>query len=114
MSHYGRICPIETPEGPNIGLIVSLTTYAKVNDYGFIETPYRVIRDGYMTDEFVHLDASRETGHVIAQANAAVDADRRLVDDYVTARVGDDVLMAAVKSPSWTFPRARWCPSPRR
>ena len=61
----------------------------------FIETPYRVIRDGYMTDEFVHLDASRETGHVIAQANAAVDADRRLVDDYVTARVGDDVLMAA-------------------
>ena len=95
VSHYGRICPIETPEGPNIGLIVSLTTYAKVNDYGFIETPYRVIRDGYMTDEFVHLDASRETGHVIAQANAAVDADRRLVDDYVTARVGDDVLMAA-------------------
>ena len=94
VSHYGRICPIETPEGPNIGLIVSLTTYAKVNDYGFIETPYRVIRDGYMTDEFVHLDASRETGHVIAQANAAVDADRRLVDDYVTARVGDDVLMA--------------------
>ena len=94
-SHYSRICPIETPEGPNIGLIVSLTTYAKVNDYGFIETPYRVIRDGYMTDEFVHLDASRETGHVIAQANAAVDADRRLVDDYVTARVGDDVLMAA-------------------
>lgn len=74
MSHYGRICPIETPEGPNIGLIVSLTTYAKVNDYGFIETPYRVIRDGYMTDEFVHLDASREMGHVIAQANAAVDA----------------------------------------
>ena len=95
VSHYGRICPIETPEGPNIGLIVSLTTYAKVNDYGFIETPYRVIRDGYMTDEFVHLDASREMGHVIAQANAAVDADRRLVDDYVTARVGDDVLMAA-------------------
>ena len=51
VSHYGRICPIETPEGPNIGLIVSLTTYAKVNDYGFIETPYRVIRDGYMTDK---------------------------------------------------------------
>ena len=87
--------PHRNAQRPNIGLIVSLTTYAKVNDYGFIETPYRVIRDGYMTDEFVHLDASRETGHVIAQANAAVDENRRLVDDYVTARVGDDVLMAA-------------------
>ncbi len=94
-SHYGRICPIETPEGPNIGLIVSLTTYAKVNDYGFIETPYRVVRDGYLTDEFVHLDASCETGHVIAQANAAVDENRRLKDEFITARARGDVLMVS-------------------
>lgn len=94
VSHYGRICPIETPEGPNIGLIVSLTTYARVNDYGFIETPYRVIKEGYVTDEIVHLDASCETGHVIAQANAAVDENGRLVDEFVTTRARDDVLMS--------------------
>ena len=76
-SHYGRMCPIETPEGPNIGLIGSLATYARINPYGFIETPYRVIRDGYMTDEFVHLDASREMGHVIAQANDLFDPETR-------------------------------------
>ena len=91
-SHYGRICPIETPEGPNIGLIVSLTTYAKVNDYGFIETPYRIVRDGYLTKEFVHLDASSETGNFIAQANAAVDENGRLKDEFITARgIGGDV-----------------------
>ncbi len=93
-SHYGRICPIETPEGPNIGLIVSLTTYAKVNDYGFIETPYRVVREGRVTDEVVHMDASREGNAVIAQANAALDADGRLVDDYVTVRVRGEVETA--------------------
>ncbi len=90
-SHYGRICPIETPEGPNIGLIVSLTTYAKVNDFGFIETPYRVVRDCQMTDEIIHLDASRESNSVIAQANARVDAHGRLIDDYVTVRVQGDM-----------------------
>lgn len=94
VSHYGRICPIETPEGPNIGLIVSLTTYARVNDYGFIETPYRVVKNGYLTDEILHLDASCETGHVIAQANAAVDQNGRLVDEFVTTRARDDVLMS--------------------
>jgi len=93
VSHYGRICPIETPEGPNIGLIVSLTTYAKVNDYGFIETPYRVVRDGSMTDEIVHLDASCESGHVIAQANAAVDGAGHLADEYVSVRARGDVGM---------------------
>ncbi len=93
-SHYGRICPIETPEGPNIGLIVSLTTYARVNDYGFIETPYRKVDKGRLTDEIVHLDASREAGEVIAQANAAVDAEGRLADAHVIARRGDDVSMA--------------------
>ena len=94
VSHYGRICPIETPEGPNIGLIVSLTTFARVNDYGFIETPYRVVRDGKVTNEFVNLDASCETGQVIAQANAAVTPDGYLADEHVTARSGDDVIMA--------------------
>ena len=94
VSHYGRICPIETPEGPNIGLIVSLTTFARVNDYGFIETPYRVVREGRVTNEFVNLDASCETGQVIAQANAAVTPDGMLASEHVTARAGDDVIMA--------------------
>jgi DNA-directed RNA polymerase subunit beta len=92
-SHYGRICPIETPEGPNIGLIVSLTTYAKVNDYGFIETPYRVVKDAKVTDEIVYLDASSEMGHIVAQANAKIDKNGMLEDDYVTVRVRGDVIM---------------------
>ncbi len=92
-SHYGRICPIETPEGPNIGLIVSLTTYAKVNDYGFIETPYRVIRDCKATNEIVYLDASSEMNEVIAQANAHLDENGMLLDEFVTTRVKGDVLM---------------------
>ncbi len=93
-SHYGRICPIETPEGPNIGLIVSLTTFAKVNDYGFIETPYRVVKDGTLTDEVVHFDASREMDEVIAQANAPVDENRKLAEEYVTVRArGGEVEM---------------------
>ena len=93
-SHYGRICPIETPEGPNIGLIVSLTTYAKVNDFGFIETPYRVIKDSRATDEIVYLDASSEQTEVVAQANAGLDAEGNLTDQYVTTRVRGDVLMS--------------------
>ncbi|MDR2574070.1 MAG: DNA-directed RNA polymerase subunit beta [Desulfovibrio sp.] len=90
-SHYGRICPIETPEGPNIGLIVSLTTFAKVNDYGFIETPYRVVRDGSLVNEVIHLDASREDDQVIAQANARLDAKGQLLDEFVTVRVRGEV-----------------------
>ncbi len=92
-SHYGRICPIETPEGPNIGLIVSLTTYAKVNDFGFIETPYRVVRDGKMTEDIIHVDASRENPEVIAQANARVDEEGNFLDEQVTVRVHGDVEM---------------------
>ncbi|WP_298032978.1 DNA-directed RNA polymerase subunit beta [uncultured Desulfovibrio sp.] len=92
-SHYGRICPIETPEGPNIGLIVSLTTFAKVNDYGFIETPYRVVRDAKLTSEVVHLDASREGDQVVAQADARMDAEGNLLDEYVTVRVKGEVEM---------------------
>lgn len=90
-SHYGRICPIETPEGPNIGLIVSLTTYAKVNDFGFIETPYRIVRDGVVSDEVLQLDASREGDHVIAQADVKLDDNGRIVDDFVTVRVKGEV-----------------------
>jgi DNA-directed RNA polymerase subunit beta len=92
-SHYGRICPIETPEGPNIGLIVSMTTFARVNDYGFIETPYRVVREGRLTEGVVHLDASREDDHIIAQANVRLDADGNLCDEFVTVRVKGEVEM---------------------
>ena len=72
-SHYGRMCPIETPEGPNIGLIGALATYARVNEYGFIETPYRRVTDGRVTDDIVYLAADEEEEHVIAQANATID-----------------------------------------
>ncbi|MDL2272002.1 DNA-directed RNA polymerase subunit beta [Desulfovibrio sp. OttesenSCG-928-I05] len=92
-SHYGRICPIETPEGPNIGLIVSLTTYAKVNDFGFIETPYRIVKNCKATEEIVYLDAAGEANQVIAQANANLDENHMLVDEFVTTRIGGDVLM---------------------
>ena len=77
-THYGRICPIETPEGPNIGLINSLATYARVNKYGFIETPYRKVIDGKVTDEVVYLSAIEESKHYIAQANVRADANGKL------------------------------------
>jgi DNA-directed RNA polymerase subunit beta len=72
-THYGRMCPIETPEGPNIGLIGSLSSYAQVSEFGFVTTPYRVVKDGVITDDVVHLDATQEEDHVIAQANAEFD-----------------------------------------
>jgi len=87
-SHYGRMCPIETPEGPNIGLIGALATYARVNEYGFIETPYRKVVDGRVTDEIVYLAADEEEEHVIAQANAKLDAQGRFVEDRVLVRRG--------------------------
>ncbi|EFI33020.1 DNA-directed RNA polymerase, beta subunit [Desulfonatronospira thiodismutans ASO3-1] len=86
-SHYGRICPIETPEGPNIGLIVSLTTHAQVNDFGFIETPYRIVKDGMVTNEVKYLDASKEADEVIAQANAPVDEEGRFTSELITSRI---------------------------
>ncbi len=86
-SHYGRICPIETPEGPNIGLIVSLTTHAQVNDFGFIETPYRIVRDGKVTNEIKYLDASKEADEVIAQANAPIDEEGGFTSELVTSRI---------------------------
>ncbi|PHV66292.1 DNA-directed RNA polymerase subunit beta [Williamsia muralis] len=85
-SHYGRMCPIETPEGPNIGLIGSLSVYARVNPFGFIETPYRKVVDGYVTDEVNYLTADEEDRYLIAQANSGIDADNRLSDDRVLVR----------------------------
>jgi DNA-directed RNA polymerase subunit beta len=87
-SHYGRMCPIETPEGPNIGLIGALASYARLNKYGFIETPYRKVENGRVTDEIVYLTADEEEDYVIAQANARLDADGRFVEPKVLVRRG--------------------------
>ncbi|CMM59070.1 DNA-directed RNA polymerase subunit beta [Mycobacterium tuberculosis] len=85
-SHYGRMCPIETPEGPSIGLIGSLSVYARVNPFGFIETPYRKVVDGVVSDEIVYLTADEEDRHVVAQANSPIDADGRFVEPRVLVR----------------------------
>jgi DNA-directed RNA polymerase subunit beta len=85
-THYGRVCPIETPEGPNIGLINSLATYARTNEYGFLETPYRRVVDGQVTDDIEYLSAINEAEHVIAQASATVDKKGRFTDDLVAVR----------------------------
>jgi DNA-directed RNA polymerase subunit beta len=89
-SQYGRMCPIETPEGPNIGLITSLSCYARVNDLGFIETPYRVVKDGKVTDETRWLSASEEEEYAVAQANAHLTPDGRFADELVLCRKRDD------------------------
>ncbi|NCC25169.1 MAG: DNA-directed RNA polymerase subunit beta [Deltaproteobacteria bacterium] len=93
-SHYGRICPIETPEGPNIGLIVSLTTHGKVNDFGFIETPYRCVENGQLTGKIKYLDASNENDEIIAQANAVLDEEGRFEKELVMARIKGETTMA--------------------
>jgi DNA-directed RNA polymerase subunit beta len=94
-THYGRMCPIETPEGPNIGLIGSLSSYAQVSEHGFVTTPYRVVKDGVVTNEIVHLDATQEENETIAQANAEVDPDsRKLKGQYVLCRRRDDEAVA--------------------
>jgi DNA-directed RNA polymerase subunit beta len=93
-THYGRICPIETPEGPNIGLINSLATYARVNQYGFIESPYRRVKDGQVTAEVVYLSAMEESRYSIAQANVELDAEGRITADLTNCRHGGDYLMA--------------------
>src|SRR5579883_1470181 len=89
-THYGRVCPIETPEGPNIGLIAALSTYARVNEYGFIETPYRTVENGRVTDRIVYLSALDEEERKIAQANAPLDAHGRFTSELVSARVGGE------------------------
>ena len=92
-THYGRICPIETPEGPNIGLIASLSTYARVNRFGFIETPYRKVENGVVTDEIEFLSAIEEDRYVIAQASAEVTADGNFVRDLISARSGGEFIL---------------------
>ncbi|GJM01547.1 MAG: DNA-directed RNA polymerase subunit beta [Rhodomicrobium sp.] len=92
-THYGRICPIETPEGPNIGLINSLATYARVNKYGFIESPYRKVIDGKVSDEVIYLSAMEETRHYIAQASVELDDKGQFVEELVSCRHGGDALM---------------------
>ena len=85
-THYGRMCPIETPEGPNIGLIGSLSSYAKISEYGFVTTPYRVVKNGAITDEIVHLDATAEQERLIAQANEPIDKKGKLLGDSILCR----------------------------
>ncbi|HEV2562785.1 MAG TPA: DNA-directed RNA polymerase subunit beta [Rhizomicrobium sp.] len=92
-THYGRICPIETPEGPNIGLINSLATYARVNKYGFIESPYRKVVDKKVTDEVIYLSAMEEAKFTIAQANATIDSKNRITDELVSCRKGGNFVM---------------------
>ena len=94
-THYGRICPIETPEGPNIGLINSLATFARVNKYGFIESPYRKVEKGRVTDKVVYLSAMEEMRHHVAQANAEIDEKGRLTGDLITCRYQGDVLLVS-------------------
>ncbi|MCG7630578.1 DNA-directed RNA polymerase subunit beta [Epibacterium sp. MM17-32] len=97
-THYGRMCPIETPEGPNIGLINSLATFARVNKYGFIETPYRVVKEGQVTDEVHYMSATEEMRHTVAQANANLDDDNRFVNDLVSTRQSGDYTLAPNES----------------
>lgn len=91
-THYGRICPIETPEGQNIGLINSLATFAHVNKYGFIESPYRKVKDGFVTNEVQYLSATEEQKYAVAQADTAVDAQGRIVGDLIVCRQAGDVV----------------------
>jgi DNA-directed RNA polymerase subunit beta len=93
-THYGRVCPIETPEGPNIGLINSLSLYAQLNEYGFLETPYRKVVDQTLADDIHYLSAIEEGRYVIAQANAAIDGKGRLVDELVSVRVNGETLLS--------------------
>ncbi len=93
-THYGRVCPIETPEGPNIGLINSLATYARTNEYGFLETPYRVVKDSIATDEIHYLSAIEEGRYVIAQANSVLDDDNRLTDELVSCRFENEFMLS--------------------
>ncbi|PTQ09406.1 DNA-directed RNA polymerase subunit beta [Sphingomonas oleivorans] len=93
-THYGRICPIETPEGPNIGLINSLASFSRVNKYGFIETPYRRVVDGKVTNEVVYLSAMEEAKHTIAQANAELDGEGRFIEELISSREAGEFLIA--------------------
>ncbi|PLX96566.1 MAG: DNA-directed RNA polymerase subunit beta, partial [Desulfuromonas sp.] len=94
-THYGRVCPIETPEGPNIGLIASLSTYARINEYGFVETPYRIVNEGQVTNEIKYFSALQEEGHAIAQANAPIDDNGVFINELVNVRKNGEFLLLA-------------------
>ena len=94
-THYGRVCPIETPEGPNIGLIASLSTYARINEYGFVETPYRIVENGRVGNEIKYFSALEEEGHSIAQANAPIDDDGVFINELVNVRQNGEFLLMA-------------------
>jgi len=96
-THYGRMCPIETPEGPNIGLINSLATFARVNKYGFIETPYRKVENGQVTDEVIYMSATEEMRHTVAQANATLDENGKFVNEMVNTRRSGEYMLAPVE-----------------
>ena len=96
-THYGRVCPIETPEGPNIGLINSLAVYAKTNEYGFLETPYRKVKDGQVTDEVVYISAIDEAQYIIAQASAKLDKSGRFAEDLISARHQNEFTLSSSK-----------------
>ncbi|HPK87672.1 MAG TPA: DNA-directed RNA polymerase subunit beta, partial [Atribacterota bacterium] len=95
-SHYGRICPIETPEGPNIGLIGSLSIYARINDFGFIETPYRKVEDGYVTDKIIYLAADEEDQYKIAQINIKIDEKQKIIQEEIPCRYRDVYLTVSI------------------
>ncbi|SLN66675.1 DNA-directed RNA polymerase subunit beta [Pseudooceanicola marinus] len=97
-THYGRMCPIETPEGPNIGLINSLATYARVNKYGFIETPYRVVKDKQVTDEVHYMSATEEQRHVVAQANASLDDEGKFTNEMVNTRQAGEYTLTPTEA----------------
>ena len=111
-SHYGRMCPIETPEGPNIGLIGSLASYGRINAFGFVETPYRKVTKGKVTDEVDYLSADEEDEHVIAQANEPLDRGRPLrrgARPRPHQGWRGRATSRAPTSTTWTSRRARWC-----
>ena len=97
-THYGRVCPIETPEGPNIGLINSLASFARVNKYGFIETPYRRVKNASVTDEVVYMSATEEMKYTIAQANAKLDEKGKFINDLVSTRKSGEYMLNPAES----------------
>jgi hypothetical protein len=102
-THYGRVCPIETPEGPNIGLINSLALFARLNEHGFLETPYRKVSNGKVSDEVVYLSAIEEAKYVIAQANATIDKNGKLADELVSAREAGETMMVGPERINFGF-----------
>lgn len=103
-SHYGRMCPIETPEGPNIGLILSMSSYARVNDYGFLETPYRTVKNGKVTGQIEHLTADKEEYHYIAQASGVIDEKGELKNKLISTRHrGDFLSVTRARFSIWTW-----------